>query len=116
MCAFLVRAHQPRVSRDIGGEDCRETAFDPTWRASLHGLLPDRAILYRGTPMRTTGEGPFSTRPGHSLASRCHQSRLTKTPMIRPAEVHKISGIQPSRLSGNSHEPTRSMGYRYRKI
>jgi hypothetical protein len=49
--------------------------------------------------MRTTGEGPSSTRPGHSLASICRQSRLTKTPMIRPAEVHQISSMQPSRIS-----------------
>jgi hypothetical protein len=35
---------------------------------------------------------------GHSLASRCHQGRLTKTPMIRPPEVHQISGMQPSRI------------------
>jgi hypothetical protein len=32
--AFLVRSHQPRVARHIGGEDRGETAFD----GLLHGL------------------------------------------------------------------------------
>ena len=46
----------------------------------------------KNPPTGGNGEGPLTTQPGHSLASRCHQSRLTKTPMIRPGEVHQISG------------------------
>ena len=40
-----------------------------------------------------------------------HQSRLPKTPMIRPAEVHQISGIQPSKLLRALLAIARSMGY-----
>jgi hypothetical protein len=39
--------------------------------------------------------GCAEARPGHLPASRRHQSRLTKTPMIRPGEVHQISGMPP---------------------
>jgi hypothetical protein len=51
---------------------------------------------------RTTRERPLSTRSGHSLASQCRHNRLTKTPMIRPPEVHQISGMQPSRIMKES--------------
>jgi len=37
---FLVRAHQSRIARDIGGENRGETAFDALLHAS-----PSRAIL-----------------------------------------------------------------------
>jgi hypothetical protein len=35
---FLVRAHQPRVARHIGGEDRGETAFDRLF----HSISPPR--------------------------------------------------------------------------
>ena len=38
--ALLVRAHQPRVARHIGGEDRGETAFDASWPCGLHGASP----------------------------------------------------------------------------
>jgi len=51
-----------------------------------------------GITGRGNRERQLATRPGRSLASRRHQSRLTKTPMIRPGEVHQISGMQPQDL------------------
>jgi hypothetical protein len=35
---FLVRSHQPRIARHVGGDDRRETAFD----GFLHGLTQPR--------------------------------------------------------------------------
>src|SRR5271169_5164572 len=64
--AFLIGTHQARIPDHIGGEDCSEAAVHPIRRSSLHGVLPSRVILYRGTPMRTTGEGPLSTQSGGS--------------------------------------------------
>jgi hypothetical protein len=61
--------------------------------------LADRAPI---EPLSTDLNKPFlETLEIGCHPSRCHQSRLTKTPMIRPAEVHQISGMQPSRLSAN---------------
>src|SRR5262249_16429735 len=34
--AFLVPFHQPGVSRDIGGEDCRQPTFNARWPYRLH--------------------------------------------------------------------------------
>jgi len=67
------------------------------------GFVGGGSGFARSTPV--TGQAGFHPRPGHSLASRRHQSRLTKTPMIRPAEVHQISGMQPSTLLRRENSP-----------
>ena len=58
----LVGFHQPAVADHIGREDGGEAAVHPIRRSSLHGVLPGRAILYRGAPLRTTAKGPLSSR------------------------------------------------------
>src|SRR5271165_21112 len=47
--AFLVRSHQPRIPRHIGGEDCGETACDGTLPCGLHGassVADDPILIY----------------------------------------------------------------------
>ena len=36
--AFLVRPHQPRIPRHIGGKDRREPTFDASWPCGLHAV------------------------------------------------------------------------------
>jgi hypothetical protein len=36
--AFLVRPHEPRIARHIGGENCRQPALDAGQPSKLHGV------------------------------------------------------------------------------
>jgi hypothetical protein len=54
--AFLVRPHQPRIPRHIGGEDRGETAFDASWPLGLHG-----ASLLAGDPTPARARRELST-------------------------------------------------------
>ena len=44
------------------------------------------------------GEGRLSTQPGHSLAACWSSKSAAENSDDPPAEVHQISGIQPSKL------------------
>ena len=50
-CADFVKPHEPRVTRDVGCDYCRQPASDTTWLLLLHGqAAPDGIILPEMSP------------------------------------------------------------------
>jgi hypothetical protein len=87
----MPQIYMPEWQTRCGKRECRSDDRDPPLRRDpCHGC-----VRLRYQTMGITGRGnrerQLATRPGRSLASRRHQSRLTKTPMIRPGEVHQIA-------------------------
>jgi len=66
---FLVGFDEPRVARDISGEDRREPAFDASWPAGLHD-----ASLVADDPTPTSGMRALSKK-GRALAPSVRRLR-----------------------------------------
>jgi len=75
--AFLVRPHQPRIARHIGGEDRGEATFDASWPCGLHGASP-----VGNDPTPTGAPGALSKGAASLLRAR-RPIRLTKDQLPR---------------------------------
>ena len=64
--ARLVEPHEPRIADDVGGQDRRQPAFNPTWLLLRHVELPP-------SPSCTMDQPPGNSR---SNGVRCLEGRM----------------------------------------